>query len=114
MRPRSNAGVVTLLFREPTTKTFNVVRTNPGIVFTDQREPSRQVVSGVDLKIGYEYYDPNTNLKDGSFSRITIGAEFFPMSGLEIRPLYRINLEDLPTEQKLNNDEVQLMFHFYL
>lgn len=66
---------------------------------------------GVDLKLGYEFYDPNETLKDGSITRFTIGAELFPLTGVEIRPLYRINQEK-PTD--LKNNELHVMFHFYL
>ena len=69
------------------------------------------LASGIDLKLGYEFYDPNADLKDGSISRYTIGAEFFPLTGVEVRPLYRINQEK-PTE--LTNNEIQVLFHFYL
>lgn len=67
--------------------------------------------SGIDLKLGYEFYDPNSDLKDGSVSRYTIGAEFFPLTGVEVRPLYRINQEK-PTER--SNNEIQVLFHFFL
>lgn len=67
--------------------------------------------SGVDLKLGYEFYDPNLDLKDGSVTRFTVGAELFPLTGVEVRPLYRINQEK-PTE--LKNNEMHVMFHFYL
>ncbi len=66
---------------------------------------------GVDLKVGYEFFDPNTNLKTGIYKRFTVGAELFPLSGVEIRPLYRINKEE-PNDSK--NDEYQLMLHLYL
>lgn len=69
------------------------------------------VFNGVDLKFGYEFYDPNIDRQDGSLSRITIGAEFFPLSGVEVRPLYRINQES-PTE--LSNNELLIMMHFFL
>lgn len=67
--------------------------------------------SGVDLKFGYEFYDPNLKLKDGSITRWTIGAELFPLTGVEVRPLYRINQEK-PTD--LLNNELHVLFHFYL
>jgi hypothetical protein len=49
--------------------------------------------------------------KDGSATRYTIGAELFPLTGVEIRPLYRINQEK-PTD--FTNNELHIMFHFYL
>lgn len=66
---------------------------------------------GIDLKFGYEFYDPNIDLQDGSISRITIGAEFFPMSGVEVRPVFRLNQEE-PTDR--SNNELLVLFHFFL
>lgn len=69
------------------------------------------VVAGVDLKLMYEFADPDIDLKTGSISRYSFGLEFFPISGVEVRPLYRINRED-PTN--ISNDEFNLLIHFYL
>ena len=69
------------------------------------------LVNGVDLKLGYDFYDPDKNLKTGTEARANVGAEFFLMSGVEVRPLYRFNMEQ-PTE--ISNDEFDLMFHFFL
>lgn len=69
------------------------------------------VSDGIDLKVGYEFYDPDKDLKTGSTTRITVGAELFPMSGVEIRPLYHLNKEE-PAEIK--NDDFLLLFHFFL
>ena len=77
-------------------------------------ELNYMVIPGVDVKVGFEFYDPDTQLKNGSFTRLTLGAELFLLSGVEVRPLYRLNLEDLPSASKVDNDEFQLMFHFYL
>lgn len=69
------------------------------------------IYEGIDLKLGYEFYDPNIDLADGTVSRITIGAEIFPLTGVEVRPLLRINQE---TKTEISNNELQVMFHFYL
>ncbi len=69
------------------------------------------VTQGIDLKLGYEFYDPDVDLKNGSFSRAVVGAEFFVLSGVELRPMYRINLED-PTD--VSNNEFQMMLHLFL
>lgn len=68
------------------------------------------VTPGLDLKVAYDYYDPDTDLKTGSFSRYSFGFEFFPFSGMEVRPLYRLNRES-PTDVK--NDEFDFLIHFY-
>ncbi|MFA6542642.1 MAG: hypothetical protein WCT99_13665 [Bacteroidota bacterium] len=67
--------------------------------------------TGIDLKLGYETYDPDSKLANGSYSTITVGAEIFPLTGVELRPLYKINKE---TRAEIDNDEFQLLFHFYL
>lgn len=69
------------------------------------------VTTGIDVKLGYEFYDPDRNLKNGSFSRILVGAEFFVLSGVELRPMYRINIEE-PND--VPNNELQLMLHLFL
>lgn len=65
---------------------------------------------GLDLKLGYDFYDPNKDLKTGSMSKYTVGFEFFPIAGVEVRPLYHF-VKDEPIDIK--NDEFQLMVHFY-
>lgn len=91
--------------------TFNATlnkEVSGNIIYT---ELNYVVVSGIDLKLGYEFYDPNLKLQDGSFTRLTVGAEIFPITGVEVRPLYRINQEK-PTD--LKNNELHIMFHFFL
>lgn len=79
--------------------------------FMSYTELNYVLTNGVDLKLGYDYYDPDKNLKTGSEARTTVGGEFFLMSGVEVRPLYRFNMEE-PTQ--LHNDEFDLMFHFFI
>jgi hypothetical protein len=67
--------------------------------------------SGLDVFAGYEFYDPDIELANGTASSINIGASFFPMSGVELRPVYHINKE---TPVEISNNEFQMMFHFYL
>jgi len=69
------------------------------------------LTQGVDLKLAYDFYDPDISLKTGSETRYTVGVEFFPFSGVELRPEYRI-VKDMPVE--LKNNEFDLMFHIYL
>ncbi len=69
------------------------------------------VVPGLDAKVIYDFYDPNKDLKTGSMWRLSFGFEFFPISGVELRPLYRIIKED-PTDIK--NNEYHMVVHFYL
>lgn len=69
------------------------------------------VTPGVDLKFMYEFYDPDIDLKSGAVSRYSFGVEFFPLSGVEVRPLYRISIED---PVNVSNNEFNLVIHFYL
>jgi hypothetical protein len=74
-------------------------------------EVNYMILQGVDAKLGYEFFDPDKKLKTGSYARITVGGEFFLMSGVEVRPLYHINQE---SPNDIDNNEFQLMFHFFL
>ena len=68
------------------------------------------VSQGLDLKFMYEFYDQDIDLKTGSTSRYTVGFEFFPITGVELRPLYRISTE---SKSEVKNDEFNLVVHFY-
>lgn len=69
------------------------------------------LMPGLDAKIGYEFFDPDTKYATGAESRIVIGFEFYPISGVELRPLYVLRKET-PTDVK--NDQMILMLHLYL
>jgi hypothetical protein len=69
------------------------------------------VTPGLDLKAGYEFFDPDVDVKDGSTSRINLGVEFFPLPGVELRPVYRFVLDD---PEEIDNDEFQFIMHLYL
>ncbi len=79
--------------------------------FVSYLEANYVVIPGVDLKIAYDFLDRDTEVKSGSVSRYSFGFEFFPIAGIELRPMYRIMKED-PTE--LKNDEFHFLIHFYL
>jgi len=74
-------------------------------------EANYLLMNGVDLKLMYDYYDPDTGYKTGFQSRYSIGFEFFPMYGVELRPMYRI-LKEEPTP--IANNEFHFLIHFYL
>lgn len=74
-------------------------------------EADYMVIQGVDLKFIYDFYDPDIDIKSGTLTRYSFGFEFFPIPGVEVRPLYRI-LKEEPTETA--NDEFHLLLHFYL
>jgi hypothetical protein len=74
-------------------------------------EADYPVIQGIDLKLAYDFYDPDINVTSGSTSRYTVGLEFFPIQGVEVRPLYRF-VRETPTESK--NDEFDVVIHFYI
>lgn len=69
------------------------------------------LTQGLDLKLGYEFYDPDTRYLTGTESRIVAGLEFFPISGVELRPTYVIRTES-PNDTP--NDQLLVMLHLYL
>ena len=69
------------------------------------------VTPGVDLKAAYDFYDDDLDQKTGSVSRYSLGLEFFPIVGVELRPVYRI-VVDQPRNVK--NNEFHFLLHFYL
>lgn len=79
--------------------------------FVTSVEAGYVVTPGVDLKFGYDFFDRDTDIKSGSLSRYSVGLEFFPLSGVEVRPIYRI-VKEKPVDVK--NDEFHLLIHFYL
>jgi hypothetical protein len=78
-------------------------------------EADYPIVAGVDLKAAYDFYDPDTDVKSGSISRYSAGLEFFPIAGVELRPVYRF----LKTQNALARQgddswsEFHFLFHFY-
>ena len=70
------------------------------------------VAQGVDIKLSYDFYDQDINYKTGSKSRYSVGVEFFPASGVEIRPIYRILRQQNPDIGTMS--EFDLMLHLYL
>jgi hypothetical protein len=69
------------------------------------------IFNGIDLKFIYDFYDPDINYKTGSESRFSFGAEFFPLPGVEVRPLYRIQTR---TPGDVRQNEFDLLLHLFL
>jgi hypothetical protein len=78
------------------------------IVFLEADYP---VVEGVDVKIAYDYFDPDDSRLTGILSRYTAGVEFFPLPGVEIRPLYRYGKD---TAGNVSSRQAELHLHIYL
>ncbi len=82
----------------PTTKSF--------ICYVEGDYP---IIQGIAVKLAYDFYDPDVSLKTGSNTRYTAGVEFFPLPGVEVRPLYRI-LHGANLDQQ---NEFDLLLHLY-
>ncbi|MEX0601738.1 MAG: hypothetical protein WD295_00255, partial [Bacteroidota bacterium] len=74
-------------------------------------EANYLLMPGIDLKVGYDFFDPDIDFKTGSQSRIYFGVEVFPLPGIEVRPLYVIRKE-VPVD--VRNDQLIVMLHLYL
>jgi hypothetical protein len=69
------------------------------------------ILDGVDLKFMYDFYDPDIDYKTGSESRYSVGAEFFPLPGVELRPMYRIHTNSTGAAQQ---NEFDFLIHLFL
>jgi hypothetical protein len=72
-------------------------------------EVSYKISKGLEAIIRYDRFDRNSSAAKDELSRIVIGAEIHPFSFIEIRPQYRINME----EPKIDNNAYVLQFHFW-
>jgi hypothetical protein len=69
------------------------------------------ILQGLDLKFLYDFFDPNTERKTGTAKRYSVGFEFFPVSGVEVRPLLR-RTDDTVVHRKTT--DLHVLVHFYL
>jgi len=82
---------------------------------TDQKsnfvmaEASYTIILGLDAVVRYDRLDPNTAVDKDELQRVIFGFEFFPYSFIELRPQYRLMIE----EPSINNDSFVLQFHFW-
>jgi hypothetical protein len=83
--------------------------TTTGLVMS--LEADYVLTQGIDLKAGYDFYDPDVDVKTGTTSRYSLGFEFFPLGGVEVRPVYRIVKDEPDTG---NRNELHLLLHIYL
>lgn len=69
------------------------------------------IVQGLGLILTYDFYDSDTSVKAGYMTRYGFGLEFYPVSGVELRPIYRI-VKEKPDD--LPDNELLVVLHFYL
>jgi len=73
-------------------------------------ETSYRIRNGIDLVARYDRVVPDLNQKSNYSSHIILGVDFYPYSFIEIKPQYRINLENPKVEK---NNSFVLQFHFW-
>lgn len=74
-------------------------------------EADYELLQGLDLKCMYDFFDPNTDVKSGTAVRYSGGFEFMPVSGVEVRPLFRYTKDSILNR---NTTDLQIMIHFFL
>ncbi len=72
-------------------------------------EAAYNVIQGLDAVVRYDRFDPNIDLSKDEHSRVMLGLEIYPYSFIEIRPMYRIQMET----PEVSNNSFELQFHFY-
>jgi hypothetical protein len=72
-------------------------------------EGSYRIIQGLDAVIRYDRFDLSIDSEKNDVSRLTIGFEFIPYSFIEVRPQYRLQMED----PKIDNDSFVLQFHLW-
>lgn len=72
-------------------------------------EAAYGILTGLDAIVRYDRIDPNIDLNKDEVSRVVLGFEFQPYSFIEIRPQYRLQIEN----PSVDNDSFVLQFHFW-
>ncbi len=72
-------------------------------------EGAYQIIKGLEAVVRYDRFDPFSDLENDAVSRVIFGFEIFPYSFIELRPQFRLQMED-PT---VDNNSFVLQFHFW-
>jgi len=67
------------------------------------------IIIGLEAYVRYDWMDPDVDADNDDIAHLILGFEFVPYSFIEIRPQYRILIE----EPSVDNNAVVLQFHFY-
>jgi hypothetical protein len=90
-------------------------KNDAAVLGTEERvsfvEINYKAIQGLELKLMYDFYDPDITSLTGTETRISVGAEVFPVEGFEIRPMFRLSKKGLKNAQE---NQFDLMLHFYL
>jgi hypothetical protein len=74
-------------------------------------EADAPVTQGLDFKFQYDFLDNDVDVASGTRTRYSVGFEFFPFPGVEVRPMYRFLKEDPAAG---NKDEIHVLLHLYI
>jgi hypothetical protein len=69
------------------------------------------LLQGLELKLMYDFFDPNIDVKSGMAERYSGGFEFMPIGGVEVRPMLRYTKDSILHRE---TTDLQLLFHIYL
>ncbi len=72
-------------------------------------EAAYRIINGLEAVVRLDRFDPNAKIEKDELTRVVIGFEIFPYSFIEIRPQYRIQME----EPSFDNDSAVLQFHIW-
>lgn len=82
--------------------------------FAMLHQVSYRVFQGLDLIGRYEFFDPDKDLSNGAIERISLGVEFFPIPGVELKLGYRSSQLDLPESTPDPEGQFLTQLHIYL
>ncbi|MFO7448230.1 MAG: hypothetical protein R6W90_17865 [Ignavibacteriaceae bacterium] len=72
-------------------------------------EASYPIIQGIEAVARYDMFDPDSDLSDDEHSRLVLGFEIFPYSFIEVRPQFRLQME----EPSVENNSVVVQVHLY-
>jgi hypothetical protein len=72
-------------------------------------EAAYKIIKGLDAVVRLDRFDPNSKANKDELTRVVVGFEIFPYSFIEIRPQYRIQIEN----PSVDNDSALLQFHIF-
>jgi len=72
-------------------------------------EAAYRIIKGLEAVVRLDRFDPNSEIDKDELTRVVIGFEIFPYSFIEIRPQYRIQIE----EPGIDNDSALIQFHIW-
>jgi hypothetical protein len=72
-------------------------------------EAAYRIIKGLEAVVRLDRFDPNSDIEEDGLTRVIVGFEIFPFSFIEIRPQYRIQME----EPSIDNDSALIQFHIW-